>query len=89
MRSSGVQTPSSSPAHNSFASVHVEAVGLGVRLADPGVGGRDDDHARDMRLKDPGDRPAVAGHLQRHPVAGIEALREQASALRSGLDPAR
>ena len=35
------------------------------------------------------DRPRVAGHLQRHPVARIEALREQLQLLGPGLDPAR
>ena len=45
----------------------VEAIGLRPRLADPGVTRRDDDHARDMRLEDPRDRPRVARHLQARP----------------------
>ena len=42
-----------------------------------------------MRLEDPGDRPRVARHLQRHPVTRIQALREQLQLLGTGLDPAR
>ena len=55
----------------------VEAIGLRARLADPGVARRDDDHARHVRLEDPRDRPRIARHLQRDPVARVEALREQ------------
>jgi hypothetical protein len=67
----------------------VEAVGLRARLPDPGIGGRDHDHPRDMRLEDPRDRPRSTGHLQRHPVARVQALREQLQLIGSGLDPAR
>src|SRR5919204_5845335 len=35
-----------------------------------------------MRLEDPRDRPRVAGHLQRDPIARIEARREQLQRLR-------
>ena len=35
-----------------------------------------------------GDRPRVAGHLQRHPVTRIEALREQLQRVGPSLDPA-
>src|SRR3954447_9694355 len=42
-----------------------------------------------MRLEDRGDRPRVAGHLQRHPIARIEAPREQLKRLGPGLDAAR
>jgi len=42
-----------------------------------------------MRLEDAGDRPRVAGHLRRDPVARIEALGEQLEFLRTRLDPAR
>ena len=42
-----------------------------------------------MRLEDPGDRPRVAGHLQRHPITRIEALGEQLQLLGTRLDPAR
>ena len=67
----------------------IEPVGLGAGLTDAGVARRDDNHPRNMRLEDPSDRPRVAGHLQRHPVAGVEALREQLQLFGSGLDPAR
>jgi hypothetical protein len=67
----------------------VEPVGLGPGLADPGVVGRHDDHPRDVWLKDPRDRPRVARHLQRHPVAGVEALGKQLQRVRTRLDPPR
>ena len=67
----------------------VEAIGLGSGLADPGVARRDDDHPRYMRLEDPRDRPRIARHLQRDPVARIQALREQLQRLRCALDPPR
>jgi hypothetical protein len=64
----------------------VEAVGLGARLADAGIAGRDDDHPRDVRLDDPRDRPGVARHFQRDPVVLVEALREQLELVGLGLD---
>ena len=67
----------------------VQAVGLRARLTDAGVARRDDDHSRNMRLEDRGDRPRVAGHLQRHPVARVQALDEQLQRLGPRLDPAR
>src|SRR5512133_3301467 len=67
----------------------IEAVGLGPRLADAGVARRDDDHPRHMRLKDPRDRPRIARHLQRDPVARVQALRKQFQRLGPRLDPAR
>ena len=63
----------------------VEAIGLRARLADAGVARRDDDHPRDVRLEDPRDRPRIARHLQRDPVARVEALREQLQRLRPRL----
>src|SRR4051812_459686 len=42
-----------------------------------------------MRFEDRGDRPRIAGHLQRHPVARVEALREQLHLIGPRLDPAR
>jgi hypothetical protein len=67
----------------------VEAIGLGSGLADAGVCRRDDDHPRHMRLEDPGDRPRVAGDLQRDPVTRVQALREQLKRLGPCLDAAR
>lgn len=64
----------------------VEAVGVRPSLADSGIARRDDDHARDMLLEDPRDLPCVAGHLQRDPVARIEALRKQLKRLRPRRD---
>ena len=42
-----------------------------------------------MRLKDPRDLPRVARHLQRDPVDGVKALRDQLQRLRPSLDPTR
>jgi hypothetical protein len=58
-------------------------------LPDAGVARRHDDHPRDVRLEDRGDRPRIAGHLRRAPVAAIEALREQLQRVGSRLDAAR
>ena len=66
----------------------VEAVSLRPRLADAGVRRRDDDHARDVRLQDARNLPGVAGHLERHVVLPVEALREQLERLGLRLDPA-
>jgi hypothetical protein len=41
-----------------------------------------------MRLDDPRDLPRVAGHLEHHPVARIEALREQLQRRRSRVNAA-
>ncbi len=67
----------------------VEAICLRARLTDPGVGRRDDDHPRDVRLEDPRDRPRVAGDLQGDPVTRIQARREQLKRLGPRLDAAR
>jgi hypothetical protein len=89
-RSSGVQTPSSSPVHSSLASVsRIEAVGLGSGLTNPGVARRDDDHPRDVLLEDCRDRPRVTGHLQRDPVARVRLCANSSSASgRVGIWPA-
>ena len=46
----------------------VEPVGLGARLRDPGVVGRDHHHALDVRLEDARHLPRPARDLHRHPV---------------------
>jgi len=67
----------------------VQAIGLRPRAADPGVGRGDDDHLGDMRLEDPLDRPGRAGHLERHPIIGPQALGEELELLGLGGDPPR
>jgi hypothetical protein len=67
----------------------VQAIGLGPGVTDPGVTGRDHDHARDVRLDDPRDLPRVPAHLQDHPIVGAQARREQLQHLRARRDPAR
>ena len=52
----------------------VQPVGLRARLRDPGVIRADHHHPIDMRLEDPRDLPAAAGHLQRHPIRPHQAL---------------
>jgi hypothetical protein len=67
----------------------VEPVGRRARLPDSRVARMHDQHLADVRLEDPRDLPRVAGHLERHPIACAEALREQLQRRRRGLDPAR
>ena len=67
----------------------VEPVGLRARLPDPRVARMHDQHLADVRLEDPRDLPRVAGHLEHHPIARAQALREQLQRLRRRLDPAR
>ena len=67
----------------------VEPVGLRARLPDPRVARMNDQHLADVRLQDPRDLPRVAGHLEHHPIACAEALREQLERRRRRLDPAR
>ena len=88
--SSGIQTASSDPAASSFASVRASSRSVFARAwRMPVSRGLHDHHPRDVRLDDPRDLPRVAGHLQRHPIARAEALREQLQRLRRRLDPAR
>jgi hypothetical protein len=58
-------------------------------VADPRVVGADDDHPLHVRLQDPRDLPAAAGHLERHAVIRAQALRQPLEPLRLGLDPTR
>ena len=67
----------------------VEPVGLRARLPDPRVARMHDQHLADVRLQDPRDLPRVAGHLEHHPIACAEALREQLERRRRRLDPPR
>src|SRR5215211_618539 len=67
----------------------VEAVGLRSRLADPGVGGRDDDDLGDVGLDDSLDLPGVPGDLERDPVLLAEALGKELELFGLRRDPPR
>ena len=91
VRSSGIHTPSSSPAASSLASVRASSRSVFARAWRIPVSlGETTITRADVRLEDPRDLPRVAGHLQRHPVTRIQALREQLQHLRraSAIRPA-
>ena len=67
----------------------VELVGLRAGARDAGVIRTDHDHLVHMRLEQPRDLPTAPRHLQRHPVGGQQALRQQPQAFRCTGDPAR
>ena len=84
-RSSGIHTASSSPRHSNIANVRASSLSVFARaLRDPGVIRADHDHPVHMRLEQPRDLPAAAGHLQRHPI-GRPADSPPASAIPSGV----
>jgi hypothetical protein len=65
----------------------VEPVGLRARPANAGIGGTDHDDAGDVRLEDARDLPRAPRHLQSHPIARRQTLREQLKPLRRRRDP--
>jgi hypothetical protein len=55
----------------------------------PDVAGVGDEHAADVRLKEPGDAQRVAGRLKRDVVMAAQALREHSELLGRAGDAAR
>jgi hypothetical protein len=88
-RSSGIHTASSSPFHNSDASARASSLSVFARaFRDPRVIRTDHDHAIHIRLKQPGDLPATAAQLERHPIARQQALRQRHDPFRRARYPA-
>ena len=89
MRSSGVQTPSSSRPRAAWPAPWRR--GGRSSLGPGGCRCRSARRRSPVRRAPRGSRrsPRVAGHLQRHPVTRIEALREQLQRVGPSLDPAR
>ena len=89
IHSGGTHTASSSPVHNSLASVRASSRSVFARACEMPVSpGGDHDDLAHMRLQQPDNLPRATRHLQRHPIGRQQTLRQRLDPLRSRRHPA-